>query len=287
MSVHDRLDIAHWISEFPLSRLRADARDFVLKRRQKLPDEYVDEKAVERHIQLMRPKWGIVVGPGAVAINEQLRAEPLATKDHKGKRYPTDVVVWAKGESSNRALTKVGGLPYRPAGLPWPVDEIGNPLRFIAQLCFVDSQELVPKPPGDLLLIFGDDDALVGEPDRLVFEWWPLAPTQLISEVPARDDALAPFYALLHRTDDWEDAIFEGTKIGGLPKFIQEVPECSGTFLAALGSISVATDELNPFVNVAEPRGWSHENDLMIGDMGSLYLFMGSDGMVQAISQCY
>src|SRR5262245_55776866 len=141
MMVHDRLDIAHWIPKFSLSRLRDEARDFVLKRRKQLPEEYIDEKSVEKHIQLMHPKWEIVVGPGAVAINEQLRAESLVTNDCKRKRYPTDVVVWAKGEPSNRAATKVGGLPYRPAILPWPVDDVGGPLRFIAQMCFVDSRE--------------------------------------------------------------------------------------------------------------------------------------------------
>jgi Domain of unknown function (DUF1963) len=287
MSVHDRIDLAHWIAEFPLSQMRAEARAFVLNRRQKLPEAYADDKQVEDHIQLMRPKWEIVVGPRDVAINEQLRTEALAAREYAGKRYPTDVVVWAKGEPSNRSVTKVGGLPYRPAALPWPEDSTGTPLRFIAQICFVDSRELVPPLPGDILLIFGDDDALVGEPERLVFEWWPLAPTSLISEVPVRADALTPFCAVLHRAEDWDDSIFEGTKIGGLPKFIQEVPEQSGAFIAALGSISVSADQPNPFVNVAEPYGRSDENDLMIGDMGSLYLFLAPEGNVQAISQCY
>ena len=49
-----------------------------------------------------------------------------------------------------------------------------------------------------------------------------------------------------------------------------------------------ARDERHPFVNVAEPSwGWSDETDLMIGDMGSLYLFLGADGTIQAVSQSY
>jgi hypothetical protein len=287
MSAHERLDIARWIHEFPLSRLRAEARDYVVQRRQELPQEYADDQAVEKHIQLMCPKWEIVVGPKSVAVNEQLKEEALASGRYPGSRFATDVVIWAKGESPNRSFTKIGGLPYRPSGSPWPREVTGKPQRFIAQLSFVDSRDLVPRLPGDILLIFGDDDALLGEPERLLFEWWPIASHSLVSEMPAVDAPLAPFYAVLHRTEDWDSAIFEGTKIGGVPKYIQEQPSTSGAFIGAIGSISVATDAPHPFVNVAEPRGWPHENDLMIGDMGSLYLFVGRDGNVQGLSQCY
>jgi len=273
--------------EFPISRLRGEARDYVLQRRRQLPQEYGDDKAVEDHIQLMRPKWEIVVGPAAVAVNEQLRAEALAAGERPGSRYPTDVAVWAKGEPADRSVTKIGGLPYRPSDAPWPVGETGESLRFIGQLCFVDSRDLVPALPGDVLLVFGDDDALVAEPERLVFEWWPLGLASLISQMPAVDEALTPFHAVLHRTEDWESAIFEGTKIGGLPKFIQDQPSTPGAFIGTIGSISVSDDGRHPFVNVAEARGWSHENDLMIGDMGSLYLFLGPDRKIQALSQCY
>lgn len=96
-----------------------------------------------------------------------------------------------------------------------------------------------------------------------------------------------PYHAHLHRTDDWDEAVFEGTKIGGLPKLIQDVADISGTFIGTLGSISVPDDQRHPFVDVAEPRGWSDENDLMIGDMGSLYLFLRPDGTIATSSQCY
>ena len=123
MSVHERLDLARWVERFPLSRLRTEARQYVLERHRELRDQYPDAKAIDDHIALMSPKWDIVVGPAAVAVNEQLRAEAIA--------------------------------------------------------------------------------------------------------------------------------------------------------------------EAYPFVNVAEPRGWSQENELMIGDMGSLYLFVGRDGSVEAVGQCY
>jgi hypothetical protein len=287
MGVHERLDIAYWIDEFPLSRLRAEARDYVMRRRKELPDEYPNDNAVARHIELMSPEWEIVVGPANVAVNEQLKEEALAGGKCPEQRSLTDIVVWAKGEPSNRAVTKVGGLPYRPSSASWPEDVTGTPQRFIAQLCFLDSRDLAPQLPGDVLLIFGDDDALLGEPERLLFEWWPIASHPLVSEMPVVDAPLSPFYAVLHRTEDWDNAVFEGTKIGGIPKFIQGEPTASGIFIGAIGSISVPTDARHPFVNVAEPRAWSDDNDLMIGDMGSLYLFVAPDGKVQADSQCY
>src|SRR5262245_4812542 len=190
MSVHDRLDLERWIRAFPLSRLRAEARSFVRQREQEHPSQYLDSQAVENHIQLMSPKWEIVVGPPTVAVNEQLRTEAVAGRSHLGKRLPTDVAVWARGEPRNRAITKVGGLPYRPSDAPWPSDGRGEPMRFIVQICFADSRDLVPPLPGDILLVFGDDDALVAEPERLVFEWWPLACESLVSEAPAVEEPL-------------------------------------------------------------------------------------------------
>lgn len=287
MGVHDRLNLAHWVAQFPLSQLRAEARDYVLQRRQKLPQEYADQQAIEDHIQLMNPKWDIVVGPGQVAVNEQLRAEAIAAGERPVRRFPTDVMVWAKGESTTRAVTKIGGLPYRPSDVAWPKDKKGEPQRFIGQLCFADSRDIVPRLPADVLLVFGDEDALVAEPERLVFEWWPLTTAPLVSEVPAVEEPLVPYHANLHRTDDWDDAVFEGTKIGGLPNYIQDVPDVSGTFIGTIGSIAVPADQRHPFVNVAEPRGWSDENDLMIGDMGSVYIFVRPDGTIASLSQCY
>src|SRR4030095_5040683 len=120
MGVHDRLDLAHWVAQFPLSRLRADARDYVRQRRQKLPQQYPDQQAAEDHIRLMNPTWDIVVGPGPVAVNEQLRSEAIAAGERPARRYPTDVMVWAEGEPSNRAVQKIGGVPEPPPGLACP-----------------------------------------------------------------------------------------------------------------------------------------------------------------------
>ena len=149
-----------------------------------MPNEYPSEAHVDRHIKLMQPGGEILVGPGSLAVNEQLRAEALAGSCYRGSRIATDVFVWARGEAPNPAMTKIGGVPYRPRSLPWPRDGEGRRIRFIAQLCFADSRDIVGDLPGDVLLIFGDDDALLVAPERLVFEWSSLGIQERALEVP-------------------------------------------------------------------------------------------------------
>jgi Domain of unknown function (DUF1963) len=302
MAIHDQFDLQCWIARFQLERLRAQAREFVLKRRDEMPREYPGEADVDRHIQLMEPGGEILVGPGSLAINEQLRAEAFPGNHYRGARVATDVFVWARGQPPNPAMTKIGGVPYRPRSSPWPRDREGKPVRFIAQLCFADSRDILGNLPGDVLLIYGDDDTLLVEPERLAFEWSSLGIGELAFEVPqmAAGETLTPYFGVIHRTEDWPDvleeipgryrrpwllSVFEGTKIGGLPRFIQDEPTPAGRFLCALGSIS-ANYSAYPLINESEPRGWS-DGDFMIGDMGSLYLFLDPQGRVRAESQCY
>jgi uncharacterized protein DUF1963 len=306
MPTHHRFDLRHWSAQFPLERLRAEAREFVYQRRQEMPTEYPGDDHVEQHIRLMEPAGEILVGPGGLAVNELLRAEAFAGGPYKGKRIATDVFVWARGEPPDPAMTKIGGVPYRPRSLAWPQDEGGNPLRFTAQLCFADSRDIVADLPGDVLLIFGDDDALLADPEDLVFEWSSLGIQDVASEAPqpTTGEPLTPYYGIIHRTEDWPDApaqfpdryrnrwaspwllsVFEGTKIGGIPSGIQGQPTIGGRFLAALGSIS-ASYSAYPVINAPEPPG-SSPGDLMIGDMGSLYLFLDRHGRVCAEAQCY
>ena len=304
MRIHDEFDLQYWIAQFRLGSLRAGAREFVLKRRDEMPNEYPSEAHVDRHIKLMEPGGEILVGPGSLAVNEQLRVEALAGSCYRGSRIATDVFVWARGEAPNPAMTKIGGVPYRPRSLPWPRDGEGRRIRFIAQLCFADSRDIVGDLPGDVLLIFGDDDSLLVEPERLVFEWSTLGIQERALEVPqmVASELLTPYYGVIHRTEDWPNAteeiggryrcpwllrVFEGTKIGGMPRFIQDEPTPAGRFLAALGSLSVGYTAY-PLIDEREPRGRpGGDNALMIGDMGSLYLFLDRGGRVLAESQCY
>jgi hypothetical protein len=304
MRIHQQFDLQYWIAQFQLEPLRARAREFVLKRRNEMPKEYPSEAHVDRHIKLMEPGGEILVGPGSLAVNEQLRAEAFAGSRYGGPRIATDVFVWACGEAPHPAMTKIGGVPYRPRSLTWPRDGEGKRIRFIAQLCFADSRDIVGDLPGDVLLIFGDDEALLVEPNRLLFEWSKLGIQDLALEVPqmGASELLTPYYGVIHRTEDWPDAteeigvrygypwllrVFEGTKIGGMPRFIQDEPTPAGRFVAALGSISAGYSAY-PLINEREPRDRpGGDNDLTIGDMGSLYLFLDPGGRVIAESQCY
>src|SRR5262249_29999625 len=157
--------LQYWIAQFSLARLRDQARQFVLTRCDAKPEDYPDETALERHIVLMQPHGEILIGPGSLAINEQLRAEAFADNHYRGARVATDVFVWQPGEPPNPATTKIGGIPYRSRSSPWPRDQAGKPVRFIAQLCFADSRDISGDLPGDVLLIFGDDGTLLEQPE--------------------------------------------------------------------------------------------------------------------------
>ena len=113
----------------------------------------------------------------------------LAGPEGDGERSPTDQVFFVAGEPAERSVTKVAGLPYRAAGLPWPLTDDGRPMTFLAQFCFDESRDLVGKRPGDVLLIFAEDrEAYLPNPydSSLRFEWYPLGLRDLIraEEIP-------------------------------------------------------------------------------------------------------
>jgi hypothetical protein len=106
-------------------------------------------------------------------------------------------------------VTKIGGLPYRPAGLPWPTDSHGQPIGFLAQFRFTESIDLVGPTPGDVLLIFPNVDALgTGECTAdFYFEWHPLGLRDLTSaaEMPLMN-SFVTCYGVRHRTTEIADA---------------------------------------------------------------------------------
>jgi hypothetical protein len=84
-------------------------------------------------------------------------------------------------------------------------------------------------------------------------------------------------------------AVLEGTKIGGVPRWIQPPEPQPGRFLGTLGPIQPASNQPYPFINVPAPIATTvlyQRRDLMFGDMGSIYLFF--DGQeVRGVMQCY
>lgn len=309
---HESLDIARWLREFPLEQLRNQARDHVLRRAKDLPDVYPDEQAIRNHIELMRPRAGMITGPKDTAILLQLRDE-FSLPDLAQTSAACDLFTFALGQAPDPRVTRIGGRPFWTSDQPWPADAAGRPMMFIAQLCFADSHDLgLPRTPGDVLSIFMpvDDD---GD-----YEWFAHEDFRFVwqnSGAPDRSDQLEmPMHArpvtavygtrlrtldfdLGCRSYDWLDehedavrcAIIEGTKIGGLPFWQDEAAAVTGDYLGSLSSVSVGEECVWPFVNAQKISRESDKTDncLMIGDGGVINIFLDDDGAVTATVDCY
>jgi Domain of unknown function (DUF1963) len=309
--IHERFDLDRWKAEFSLARLRAKARSFVLNRKEQSPSQYSTDEAVERHIRLMEPGGTSITGPSEMAVVEQIRQEVFAADPTALEpRLPTDAFVFGRGEPLHRQATKIGGLPYRPRSRPWPHTKGGTPMQFAAQVCFADSYDIVGSLPGDVLLVFFDYDEYYSDLDSaaLHLEWAKIDGSDLVTEedIPESEYNYTPYYAQIHRTYDYPDAeprfanygcsyqlnVIEGTKIGGVPRWVQDDPGLPGRFLCAIGSINPTWYEPYPFLNAPEPHDESYkqpekEYDLMWGDVGSLYVFLDDQGKLHWDVQFY
>ena len=160
----------------------------------------------------LRPEYDrfsgmFVASPSQICNNEQLRQAAQDQYDW-GPAVPVDVFIMADGEPQDRHVTKVGGLPYRPANLAWPCEADGSPLTFLAQFDFTDSLDIVGDIPGEVLLVFTPDSNEDGPIESLHFEWQPLGMTDLISaeDVPTQKWRFKPYYGYCHRTVSYPEA---------------------------------------------------------------------------------
>ena len=94
-------------------------------------------------------------------------------KLQKGAAIATDVIVWGKGAPRDRRVTKISGLPFWPKTRAWPAKKEEPVFQFLAQFCFLDSKALVPKLPGDILLLFvpQDKEDWIWDNSLIHFEW--------------------------------------------------------------------------------------------------------------------
>ena len=163
----------------------------------------------------------LITGPADIAHVVQLRSKALVgTSDLAA--VPCDIFVFAQGEPMRRDVTKVNGVPYRPAALPWPVTVDGEPMTFLAQFRFTESADLTGKLPGDILLVFISDDDLYpfDQPqETLRFEWYPLGLDALVSadQCPPPRWRFAHCYGFRYRTVDYTDPRAE-------PLFMRVIP---------------------------------------------------------------
>ena len=231
-----------------------------------------------------------------------------------GDLFPTDVFVFGKGEPDDPSCTKVGGCPFWPADQDWPTTPDGSPCHFLAQFNFSDSIDIIDIAlPGAVLLLLTDPekDWLWGD-DGLSFHWVSAGASPGSNlNVPSAIGTSGPFYGAVHRTADYPDAgdaaseldvsqnynlpVLNGTKIGGLPHFIQQGGGTCDRFLCQLGSIQAAPFAPYPWVNQRAPLGLEFNNDgiygedncAVFGDMGSIYLFIDDHGNVSRSFECY
>jgi hypothetical protein len=258
-----------------------------------------------------------IASPGNLCINEQLR-DCLSDQYDWGPAEPVDIFVMAEGEPSERHVTKIGGVPYRPAGLAWPTGLDGKNAVFLAQFCFADSHDIVGDLPGKVLLVFG---LLPPEGyqycEEVLFEWYPLELKELIrpSDVPSQPWKFEPCFGYRYRGKSFPRGKrigdvneyprcngfkvcsrrlllqYEATQIGRAPFFIQqEAQNLPGRPLCTIGCPQPAADVPYPFVNDPTPiplMSYPHDKWLMMGDTGCLYISIDDDGALHWCEECY
>ena len=145
-----------------------------------------------------------ITSPCDICYNELLR-RGMKDEFDWGEPVPVDIFVHSIGEPENRYATKIGGLPFRSAELPWPETASGRSMALIAQFNFTNSKDLVGQLPGDLLLVFGDDTD--GPIDPLHFEWQNLGQNDLVTQLPSDSMAISPCFGNRCRTESFPNAI--------------------------------------------------------------------------------
>jgi len=221
-----------------------------------------------------------------------------------GPSAPVDIFVMAEGEPTDRHVTKVGGLPYRPAGAKWPQSRNNKPMFFIAQFNFSDSRDITGDLPGDVLLVFVAESF-----DFVIFEWQRLGIDDLMTanEIPTLKNTFDPCYGHIFGTvsypqatcktseyprccgkDVWSDywlRQYQAMQIGSAPFFIQGDPGLPGRLLGTINSVGPNRHKRFPWINHPEPLlpegEWSFDgNYLMIGDTGCVYISIDDDSQL-------
>jgi hypothetical protein len=111
-----------------------------------------------------------ITSPASLLANVAARYQLPVFQD--APSVPTDVFVFGLGEPTIPYVTKVGGVPFRPANKLWPEHD-GRKMTFLAQFCFSDSLDLVSFPlPGNLLEIFFTDFPNIERDTYYHYEWY-------------------------------------------------------------------------------------------------------------------
>ncbi len=150
------------------------------------------------------PPSSIGMTPCGIAHYEQYR-KILVKRLGLSGGIPVDVFALALGEPEDRFVTKIGGLPYREAGLDWPTISDAHPLTFLVQFDFRGSTDILDQLPGDRLLVFVDNTFFEASVSNLYFEWG----SGSVQNPVVQDDMPPPCrtfvtaYGYRHRTVDY------------------------------------------------------------------------------------
>lgn len=215
---------------------------------------------------------------------------------------PSDSFIWAYGEPDTPWVTKLGGVPYRPADAAWPQCKESEetpdrlmPMTFLMQFCFHESLLADLNLPGDVLLVFAKDEALVDD-DAVVTEWHSIGIEQPMNaeQIPTTPWKCMRGYGYRWRTWDVDDNVrftdyphvLRTTKIGGIASCTDAAygPQSDelGTFLCQIGDVCPATEVPYPWINVEQPieRGDMSYEHFGLCDAGVLCFFLSDDGTV-------
>lgn len=247
--------------------------------------------------------WGVPVCGPADLFNNWLLLEALVPRGRDERRLnrgtPMDVFVLAEGEPECRAVTKIGGLPYRPAEAKWPITESGRPMALIAQFNFLDSKDIVGSQlPGDLLLVFGDDEFGI---EALHFEWQNVGIANVVESIPDSCMRILPCHGYRVRTESWPRATpldswralelqgqpvkriervlcFDALQIGRSPFLVDAVCDRGDPWvhLCTIPSVQPLAERF-PFLNREEPvseYNISRTDYLTIFDAGCIYIYI-------------
>ncbi|MEM6392834.1 MAG: DUF1963 domain-containing protein [Planctomycetota bacterium] len=281
--LHPYIDLAHWVTEFPLEE--------------------------------SRPQVWSCCGPGDIAIVEQAR-ELVLGKAPLDLSVPVDIFTWCMHTTDVKPwVTKIGGVPYRDQKRPWPTDSDGVPLHFLGQICLADSQDIIPfNTPGDVLLIFGrwcPNWVSPGKNQNFHIEW-SSAGHETSSRHVGNDFGELPFayQGVIFRTRQllpneshesayqrygWEEGCFQianhcGTQIGAYADLPQGWPFTEGDgneLLCCLNSFHFKAkwplcDVPSGLKKVRADGSRYNTNisgtDFVIGDLGCIWVYRQPDG---------
>ncbi len=301
---HETIDVAHWRSIFPYESLieKNCPRQFTTTP----PGSPLD---------LWLPSGTIVSTPKGLMQIIQVR-ESVSKNVPLVETSKSDVFIWASGEPKKPFLTKIGGIPFRPKGMPWP-SALGKKYSFLFQVYFGDSNDLIDrKLPADVMVVFGNgEEFFAGNDSDLRIEWFHSTknfPVMSASELPKPEFYIPTLHGVYCRipefsgdTEKFESngrneayllSVCQATKIGKEPFWIQgDSSENGESVFFVFSGPSIRKQEW-PLVDVKEfsfsdefkgYSGYQNELSFSMGDVGCLYFIISPTGRVRWVFQCY